>query len=76
MIASNDELPPLNSQRKVERYCAPLIEKLNNEEKCKNIFLTAAQIIDNSGADIEDKQALKSKAMTEQILNAYNGEKI
>jgi hypothetical protein len=76
MIASNDELPPLNSQRKVDRYCEPLIEKLNDEKKCKDIFLTAAQIIDNSGANIEDKQALKSKAMTEQILNAYNGEKI
>lgn len=76
MIASNEELPPLNSQRKVENYCAPLIEKLNDEKKCKDIFLTAAQIIDNSGANIEDKQALKSKAMTEQILNAYNGKKI
>jgi len=76
MIASDDDLPPLNSQKKVERYCAPLIEKLNNEEKCKNIFITATQIIDNSKADIDDKQALKSKAMTEQILNAYNGEKI
>lgn len=76
MIASDDELPPLNSQRKVERYCAPLIKKLNDEEKCKKIFLTAAQIIDNSGADIDDKQALKSKAMTEKILSAYAGEKI
>jgi hypothetical protein len=76
MIASDDDLPPLNSQRKAERYCAPLIEKLNDEEQCKRIFITAAQIIDNSGADIEDKQALKSKAMTEQILGAYNGEKI
>lgn len=76
MIASEDELPPLNSQRKAESYCTPMIEKLNNEETCKNIFITAAQIIDNSGADIDDKQALKSKGMTEQILSAYNGEKI
>jgi hypothetical protein len=76
MLASSDGLPPLNSQRKVERYCNPIIEKLNDSDDYKSIFTTAVEIIERSRAPIEDKQALKSKAMTEQILNAYEGEKI
>ena len=76
MIATNDEFPPLNSQKKCERYCTPIIEKLNSEDKCTEIFLLAIAIVDRSGADVEDKQALKSRSMTDQILAAYDGEKI
>lgn len=71
MIASSDPIPPFNSQKKTEKYCDPIIEKMNNEHKCKAIFLKAIEIIDRSGAPIEDKQALKSRAMTDQILNAF-----
>lgn len=76
MIASSDEFPPLNSQKKCERYCNPIIDKLNNEEECTKLFLLAVAIVDKSGADVEDKQALKSRPMTDQILAAYDGEKI
>jgi AIPR protein len=76
MIASNEDFPPFNSQRKCEKYCNPMIEKLNDEDVCLKIFSLAVQIIDRSGADVEDKQALKSSRMTEQILSAYQGEKI
>ncbi|MBV1950874.1 MAG: AIPR family protein [Cycloclasticus sp.] len=76
MIATNDGLPPLNSQKKCERYCNPIIDKLNNEDKCTAIFLLAVAIIDRSESDVEDKQALKSRSMTDQILAAYDGEKI
>lgn len=76
MLASDDDLPPLNSQKKSERYCNPIIAKLNNEEQYTQLFQLAIAIVDRSGADVEDKQALKSRAMTDQILAAYNGEKI
>lgn len=76
LIASEDDLPPLNSQKKSERYCNPIITKLNNEEKFTELFLIAIAIVDRSGADVEDKQALKSRGMTDLILNAYAGEKI
>lgn len=71
MIASNEQFPPFNSQRKTEAYCDPIIRKMNDEDICRSIFLKAIEIIDSSGAPIEDKQALKSKAMTDQILLAY-----
>jgi hypothetical protein len=76
MIASSDDFPPLNSQKKCERYCNPIIDRLNNEGDCIRIFLLAVAIVDGSGANVEDKQALKSRSMTDQILAAYDGEKI
>jgi len=76
MIASEDEFPPLNSQKKSERYCNPIIEKLNDGETYTKIFLLAADIVDRSGVDFEDKQALKSRSMTDQILAEYSDEKI
>jgi hypothetical protein len=53
------------------------------EALCKNVFKKAINIIELSGSKIEDKEALKSKKMTEQILtalkeilNPYKGGKI
>ncbi len=68
-------------EKQKNRYSIP---RLNNkcypskctEKQCKKIFSTAVKIIERSGAPIEDKQALKSRAMTDQILTAYDGEKI
>lgn len=68
LIASSEPFPPLNSHNKVEKYCKPIIEKLLDDKECLRIFLAAIRIIEKSGAKIEDKEALKSKKMTEQIL--------
>lgn len=76
MLTTKDEFPPLNSLKKVESFCKPIIEKLNDEYLCKAIFVAAAKIIEDSGVDVEDKQALKSRPMTDKILAAYKGQKI
>lgn len=76
MITSEDIFPPLNSQKKIEKFCSPIIEKLNNELTCKEIFKIAMEIIDDSDVDIENKQILKSKSMTDKVLAAYKGQKI
>lgn len=76
MIASTEDFPPLNSVKKVEKYCTPIIGKLNDPVRCMNIFKRAIEIIERSKAPIEDKQALKSRVMTDQILQAYAGEKV
>ena len=76
LIATSLKFPPLNSRSKVEAYCNDIRNKLNDDNVCKKIFLTAVNIIDKSGATIEDKQSLKSKSMTTQILEAYEGEKV
>jgi hypothetical protein len=38
MIATAEDFPPLNSQKKCERYCNPIIEKLNNVDKYTELF--------------------------------------
>ena len=76
MVASSESIPPLTSHRKVEAYCNPIIQKLNDTTACKSIFLTAIKIIDDSGANFEDKQTLKSRPMTDKILSAYKGQKV
>ena len=72
LLASEEEFPPLNSHKKVEKYCSPIIDKLNNQDEVIEIFLAAIDIINSSGVDIEDKQQIKSKTMTEKILISYN----
>lgn len=76
MLASIEDFPPLNSQKKCERFCDSIIKKLNDENVYPNIFLEAVKIIERSGANVEDKEALKSRTMTDQILAAYRGEKV
>lgn len=76
MITSSDPFPPFNSQKKCEKYCNPILVKLNNDVICEKLFLLAVNIIDRSGVDVEDKQALKSRAMTDKILAEYNNDKI
>lgn len=72
LLASKEKFPPLNSHNKVEKYCNPIIETLIDDTLCKKVFKKAIHIIELSGAKIEDKEALKSKKMTEQILTALN----
>jgi len=72
MLVTDDKNPPLNSQSKVEKFSNPIIEKLNNLEKTTELFLKGIQIIDDSGVDINDKQFIKSKSMTEKLIEEFN----
>jgi hypothetical protein len=67
-LATKESLPPLNSQRKVEKYCQPIISLLNDNDKALEMFEKAINIIDTSGVDIDDKQFIKSKTMTDKII--------
>lgn len=71
LLASKESFPPLNSHNKVEKYCNPIIKILLDDSLCKSVFKRAIHIIELSGAKIEDKEALKSKKMTEQILMEF-----
>ena len=67
-LSSEEPFPPLNSQRKVERYCQPIIDLLDNDANVLAMFRKAVAIIDESGVDINDKQFVKSKSMTDRII--------
>ncbi len=72
MIVTNQNNPRMNSKRETENFCNPIINKLLDDKICLRIFKKATDIIERSGADIDDKQKLKSKPMTDQIINEFN----
>ena len=72
MLATTEKNPPLNSQKKVEAFCNPIINILNNTVKTKDLFLQAINIIDSSAVDINDKQYIKSKGITESLISEFN----
>lgn len=69
MIVSDKVMPPLNSVAKCDEYCRPLIDCLNNEVECREVFAKAIEVVDRSSVNVEDKEALKSKEMTNRILD-------
>lgn len=76
MLSSTEKIPPLNSQRKVEAYCGPIIDILNNQDKTIKLFENAIKIIDNSGIDINDKQYIKSKGITDKLTEEFKKETV
>ena len=72
MLATSEKNPPLNSQKKVEIFSNPIIDILNNQTQTKDLFTQAIKIIDNSGIDINDKQYIKSKGITESLITEFN----
>lgn len=71
LIATKLDFPPLNSLKKCDKFCNPIIQKLNNIETCSTIFKTAKKIIDSSDVDVNDKEQLKARTMTDKILQTY-----
>jgi len=72
LLATNEQIPPLNSLRKVEKFSKPIIDILNDSFKSKELFLKAVEIIEKSNVDINDKHLIKSKAMTERLVEELN----
>lgn len=60
------------NEKHAERYCQPIIDVLNKPEDALQAFKTAIDIIEASGVDITDKQALKNTSYTEQILLKFH----
>ncbi len=72
IVADKPNLLHMNSERETDKFCKPIIDKLLDEETCLKIFQKAVDIIDLSGADIEERQEIKSKRMTTLIINTFN----
>lgn len=59
----------LNSKKTVQIYCSPIITILLDETKSEKLFCKAVKVIDSSGLEIDDKQAIKNKSATDILLN-------
>jgi len=76
LVYGPDRLSEFSSRRVVERYCQPIIDTLNDDKACAELFLKAVAVIERSNVDVEDKQALKSQAMTKEILQSLSEEEL
>jgi hypothetical protein len=71
-LVSEDPLPldRMNSEKYCTRYCEPIIEILNDNDRSLLLFQQTTEIFDISGIDLTDKQALKNASTTEKIIRA------
>lgn len=72
LLVTREQNPPFNSLKKVENFCKPIIDILNNTEETKKFFLEAVQILNSSQVDINDKHFIKSKGITERLIKELN----
>lgn len=61
----------MNSTRKVDEYCNPIILILEDRVKSIDYFSKAIDIIDKSGQDINDKQLIKQTIFTTSLIDTY-----
>lgn len=71
LLAEDETVPPLNSQKKMERYCEPIVQKLLDPQACSDLFREATTILDQSEMDLSDKQHVKQLGMVDKLLEKY-----
>jgi AIPR protein len=69
ILNENETLPPLNSAKKMDRYCAELLSILNDDVKALKAFHKCTEMIENSGFDKSDKQNLKLLSKTRALID-------
>lgn len=72
LASDNQKVPVFNSNRLMERYCNPIIEKLIDDDLSLEIFNIAIDILDNSSFDLEDKQHVKLKGKSDELIRLTN----
>ncbi|MEW5896982.1 MAG: AIPR family protein [Nanoarchaeota archaeon] len=63
--------PQFNSNQ-IEAYCNKIIEQLKTSEKAKVLFKKVTDIIDNSGINIDDRDAFKLQSTNNTLLSAFS----
>ena len=69
IVIANEELPKFN-QRKMERYCQKLLNVLEDDSKCEQIFKAIVDYIVSKGEDIdiENRKSFERKETTDYLL--------
>jgi hypothetical protein len=71
LLATPGEPPPMNSARKTESYCQPILESLNDSTTSLELFQKAIDILDKADIDINNKQHFKQASITENLIKTY-----
>ena len=71
LLAEDEQVPFLNSYKKMEKYCNPIVQKLLDPQECNNLFIKAIEVLDASEMELSDKQHVKQKIMVDNLLTTY-----
>lgn len=69
ILNEKEEMPPLNSTKRMDKYCSELLTILNDEAKALKAFIKCTEIIDSSDFDKSDKQNLKLLSKTKVLID-------
>lgn len=72
MIINKEPVPPLNSNRKMEKFCEPILKILNDEEQTLIHFNICIDIINSADFDHLDKQDVKLLSKTKNLIETVS----
>lgn len=65
---NGNDVPPMNSGKKVKAYCTPLLELLNDSPKMQEAFKNTTVVFDEMGVTEIDSKRIKTQGFTEDVL--------
>lgn len=70
IVVSKNEMPKFN-QKKMELYCQNILDILNNDDQCEEIFKIIVEFIISKGEeiDIENRKCFERKETTDYLLS-------
>jgi len=69
ILANSQPIPHMNSERQMGRYCKPIIDILNDENQCVQLFQRAINAVNSADFDLDDKQHIKQAAKTQVLID-------
>lgn len=71
LIIQPDSPPSMNSAKKVEVYCQPILNVLKDPSESLKKFRQAVDILDKSDIDIQSREHLKQARITENLIKTF-----
>lgn len=71
LIVQPEDLPPMNSLKKTEAYCKPILDVLKDTLKCLEIFRQTTEILEKAEMDIQSREHLKQARITETLIKEF-----
>jgi AIPR protein len=71
LIVQPDDIPPMNSARKTEIYCQPILDVLRDPSDCLDKFQQAASILEKAEMDVQSREHVKQARITEALIKEF-----
>ncbi len=62
---------PAHNSHKIDEYCNNILKELETTEKSNTLFSKIAEVIDNSGININDRDTFKLQSTNETLLKPF-----